>query len=165
MDSFAYFEYVLPVSSIKMRSFCDYVNLRKQFVIFKEVQPSRLSVLPQVQSARLKASLPGAVLRFIRILQRSPTSCSSKIPPLLTMRCMIKRGGFCSPVRRSIRQRRLDGVVDEVVTGLRGVDAVCADERRKNAAFEELRAQIDEPAAKRTTQLRNHGIIIFLPAI
>ena len=55
--------------------------------------------------------------------------------------------------------------MDEVVSGLRGMDAVCADERRKNAAFEELRAQIDEPAAKRTAQLRNHGIIIFLPAI
>ncbi|MFR1991371.1 MAG: hypothetical protein ACLS3C_15410 [Oscillospiraceae bacterium] len=55
MDSFAYFEYVLPVSSIKMRSFCDYVNLRKQFVISGEVQPSRLSVSPQGQSARLQS--------------------------------------------------------------------------------------------------------------
>ena len=165
MDSFAYFEYVLPVSSIKMRSFCDYVNLRKQFVISGEVQPSRLPASPQVQSARLKASLPGAVLRLIRILQRSPTSRSSKIPPLLTMRCMIKRGGFCSPVRRSIRQRRLDGVVDEVVTSLRGVDAVRADERREDAAFQELRAQIDQTAAERAAQLRDHGVIILLPAV
>ena len=153
MDSFAYFEYVLPVSSIKMRSFCDYVNLRKQFVISGEVQPSRLPASPQVQSARLKASLPGAVLRFIRILQRSPTSCSSKIPPLLTMRCTIRRGGFCSPVRRSIRQRRLDGVVDEVVTGLGGVDAVCADEVGERAALEELCPQVDQLAAKGAAEL------------
>ena len=68
-------------------------------------------------------------------------------------------------LRGSIAERGLYALVDEVVTGLRGVDAVCADERRKNAAFEELRAQIDEPAAKRTAQLRNHGIIIFLPAV
>lgn len=69
MDTFAYFEHIFTVSSIKMQHLCDYVNLRKQFVISGEVQPSRLSVLPQGQSARRKASLPGAVLRFIRILQ------------------------------------------------------------------------------------------------
>ena len=40
MDSFAYFEHVLAVFSIKMRPFCDYVNLQKQFVIFRACLPS-----------------------------------------------------------------------------------------------------------------------------
>ena len=40
MDSFAYFEHVLPVFSIKVRSSGDYVNLRKQFVIFGEGFPA-----------------------------------------------------------------------------------------------------------------------------
>ena len=42
--------------------------------------------------------------------------------------------------------------MDEVVTGLRGVDAVRADERREDAAFQELRAQIDQTAAERAAR-------------
>ena len=55
--------------------------------------------------------------------------------------------------------------MDEVVTGLGGVDAVCADDGREDAAFEELCAQIDQPAAECTAQLRDHGVIILLPAV
>ena len=51
------------------------------------------------------------------------------------------------------------------MTGLRGVDAVRADERREDAAFQELRAQIDQTAAERAAQLRDHGVIILLPAV
>lgn len=39
MDTFAYFEHIFTVSSIKMQHLCDYVNLRKQFVMF--LAPSR----------------------------------------------------------------------------------------------------------------------------
>ena len=54
MDSFAYFEHVLAVFSIKMRPFCDYVNLQKQFVIFR-------ACLPSVEADKRVKRDPGSV--------------------------------------------------------------------------------------------------------
>ena len=68
-------------------------------------------------------------------------------------------------LRGSIAERSLYALVDEVVTGLRGVDAVGADERRENAAFQKFRPQIDEPAAERAAELRDHIVVVFLPAV
>ena len=55
--------------------------------------------------------------------------------------------------RGSIAQRRLHRAVDQVVAGLGGVDAVCADEVGERAALEELRPQVDQLAAKGAAEL------------
>ena len=68
-------------------------------------------------------------------------------------------------LRGSIAERGLYALVDEVVTGLRGVDAVGADERRENTAFQKFRPQVDEPAAERAAELRDHVVVVFLPAV
>ena len=55
--------------------------------------------------------------------------------------------------RVSIAQRRLHRAVDQVVAGLGGVDAVCADEVGERATLEELRPQVDQLAAKGAAEL------------